>query len=253
MRPPVTVVLTIAALAGASFLPSAAVGKGSDVRPSATTCTPGSSDPNYCEPPRIDGKAVTGQSNTTATANLSTKVAGDLLVAFVRSNSPSTAGNSSSVSGGGLTWRRVAQQNQALGDAEVWAATAGSKLSSVPITATATKYSGYDEVLTVIAFTGATGIGARGTFFSDSGLPTGTLKTTQPDTWVFAAGDDWLRSFRHTPGPGQTIRQQSTDRVGDTYWVQSTSAPTAAAGTSVTINDTSPPLDPYDLVLVEVL
>ena len=100
MRAPVTVVLTIAAVAGAGFLASAAVGNGSVVRASPATCMPGSSDPNYCEPPRIDGKPVTGQSNTTARAMVSTRVARDLLVAFVRSDSPSTAGNSSGVAGG---------------------------------------------------------------------------------------------------------------------------------------------------------
>ncbi|MGO9900292.1 MAG: hypothetical protein ACLP0J_11490 [Solirubrobacteraceae bacterium] len=54
-------------------------------------------------------------------------------------------------------------------------------------------------------------------------------------------------------GPGQTVQHTYTDRVGDTYWVQSTTAPTPVSGTSVTINDTAPTADPYNLVLVEVL
>jgi hypothetical protein len=253
MRSARAVPFTVAAtLAAAISLPATAVGTRVVNRAAETNCMPGSTDPSYCEPPMIDGKPVTGQSNTSATAKVSTSSAGEVLVAFVRSDSPSPSGNSSSVTGGGLAWRRVAQENRALGDAEAWTATAGTRLSSVPITAKATNYSGYDEVLTVIAFEGATGIGAHGTFFSTRGAPTGTIKTTRPNSWVFAAGDDWLRSVGRTPRPGQKIQQESYDSGGDTYWVQSTSAPTAAAGTSVTINDTAPTSDPYDLVLVEV-
>jgi hypothetical protein len=218
-------------------------------------CPPGTSDPNYCVgPPAIDGHPMTGQANGTATARVSTSAPGDLLVAFVRSDSPYTIGNASTVYGGRLKWSRVAGVNGALGDAEVWVARATSRLKCVKITASAVNFpERFDEVLTVIAFTNATGIGASGTFFSKSGAPTGSLRTTQPNSWVFAAGDDWLASKARTAGPGQTIQQQSSDAVGDTYWVQSTSAPTPVAGTKVTINDIAPTTDPYNLVLVEIL
>jgi uncharacterized protein (TIGR03437 family) len=39
----------------------------------------------------------------------------------------------------------------------------------------------------------------------------------------------------------------------DTYWVQRMSGTTAASGTSVTINDTAPTGDPYNLSIVEIL
>jgi hypothetical protein len=140
-----------------------------------------------------------------------------------------------------------------MGDAEVWVARAGSRLSGAAITATATKHANFDEVLTVIAFENAPGIGATTTAFSAAGAPTASLKTTRPQTWVFAAGDDWLASINRTPGARQTIQQQSTDSAGDTYWVQPTTVPTQNAGTTVTINDTAPTGDPYDLALVEIL
>src|SRR5262249_29040176 len=139
-----------------------------------------------------------------------------------------------------------------LGDAEVWAARAAGTLSSAKITAKQ-KIACWDEALTVVALTGATGIGASQTADAPSGAPTGTLATTQPESWVWAAGDDWLKSINRTAGPGQTGVHTATDKVGDTYGVQSTPAATPAAGSAVTINDTAPSTDPYNLVLVEVL
>lgn len=42
-----------------------------------------------------------------------------------------------------------------------------------------------------------------------------------------------------------------TDRKA--FWLQTTNNPTANAGTKVTINDTAPTTDPFNLALVEVL
>ncbi|HEV2342780.1 MAG TPA: Ig-like domain-containing protein [Actinocrinis sp.] len=168
------------------------------------------------------------------------------------SDSPTSGGQSSVVSGGGLSWKRVGADNRQLGDAEVWAARATGALSSAKITAKQ-RIACWDEALTVVALTGATGIGASKTADAPSGAPAGTLVTTQPESWVWAAGDDWLKSVKRTPGPGQSVVHSATDKVGDTYWVQSTTAATPAAGAAVTIDDTAPSTDPYNLVLVEVL
>src|SRR5713101_8022143 len=57
-------------------------------------------------------------------------------------------------------------------------------------------------------------------------------------------------------GPRGLARQWciSTWRpVGDTYWVQMRSSPTLLSGTSLTINDTAPTGDRYNLSIVEVL
>ena len=212
---------------------------------------PPSAPPPPPTPPSIDAQA-SAKAKQAATAKLTTTTAGDLLVAFVSADSPAATGNTVTVSGGGLTWTRAGQENAALGDAELWTARATGTLSNTPITATAVGYPGYDVALTAIAFANATGIGASGEFSSADGAPTGTITTTQPNSWVFAAGDDWSRSVTRTPGSGQTVQHQATDSVGDTYWVQSTSAPTASPG-PVTINDTAPGNDPFNLVLVEIL
>jgi RHS repeat-associated protein len=186
-----------------------------------------------------------------ATATLSTTNPGDLLVAFVGSDSPTTGGNNSVVSGAGLTWIKSGSENAQLGDAEIWTARAPGTLTNARITATQTTM-GWDEALTVVAFENSTGIGATSTSNGSTGAPSGTLTTTGPDSWVWAMGDDWLKSVNRVPGTGQKVVHQATDKVGDTYWVQTTTAATPAAGTPVTISDTSPTADPYNMVLVEI-
>jgi hypothetical protein len=54
-------------------------------------------------------------------------------------------------------------------------------------------------------------------------------------------------------GAGQTLVHQYLATVGDTYWVQMESSATTLSGTSVTINDTAPTNDRYNLSIAEVL
>jgi hypothetical protein len=197
-----------------------------------------------------DSSNLYGYSSITDT-QLTTSAPNDLVAAYVSADGPATGGQSVTVSGSGLTWTRAAQQNGALGDAEVWVAHAGTK-KTITVKVTAAK-KGYPLVLTDVTYKHATGIGATGTFKSASGAPTGTITTTQNNSWVWAVGFDWLHAKKRTVGSGQTLFSQNLDRANNTYWVQSTKSPTPAAGTSVTINDTAPTTDPYDLVLVEIL
>src|SRR5262249_59631256 len=53
-------------------------------------------------------------------------------------------------------------------------------------------------------------------------------------------------------GPNQFLVHQYSPPVGDTYWVQRQLNPTPAAGTAVTINDTQPNGDRYNLFVVEI-
>jgi len=76
-----------------------------------------------------------------------------------------------------------------------------------------------------------------------TGAPTASLTTTAAGSWVFAVGNDWDRAVDRTLGPNQTLVSQVTDSAGDTYWVQSTTTPTASPSTLVTINDTAPTND----------
>jgi hypothetical protein len=201
--------------------------------------------------PTVDGMA-SAKSDNSATAHLSTSTSGDLIVAYVAGDAPKSGGQKATVTGGsGLTWTRAARANAQLGDAEVWYARATGTLTNAAITATEA-IPGWDETITVIAYKNATGIGNVKTFGAASGAPTGTLTTSQDNSLVYAVGDDWLKSKARTPGPGQTVVHSATDSVGDTYWVQATNAPTPTSGTMVTINDTAPTGDPFNLVLVEI-
>jgi hypothetical protein len=192
---------------------------------------------------------VNGTTSVTA-YGLDTSGKNDLVVAYVTADGPSTGLQTVTVSGSGLTWTRIAQENGAKGDAEVWVAHAGTD-KTVNVTAKASK-AGYSVVLKDVSYKNATGIGASGTFDAPSGAPTGTITTTQDNSWVWGVGFDWLKSVNRTPGAGQTLFSQ-TKVATNTSWLQSTTNPTPAAGTPVTINDTAPTTDPYDLVLVEIL
>jgi hypothetical protein len=189
---------------------------------------------------------------TTVTAKgLDTDGANKFVVAYVSADGPASGGQTVTVSGSGLTWTRVAQTSGAAGDAEVWIANAGTH-QTLNVTAKAGKH-GYALVLEVVSYGNATGIGAHGTFFSSSGAPTGTIVTTQGNSWVWGVGFDWLHAADRTTGAGQTLFSETLDHSENIYWVQSTTNPTPAAGSHVTINDTAPTTDPYDLVLVEIL
>jgi hypothetical protein len=76
--------------------------------------------------------------------------------------------------------------------------------------------------------------------------------TTRSGSWVWGVGEDWDRATARTVGPGQTLVDQFLSPSGDTFWTQRQSATTPAAGT-VSINDTAPTADRWDLAIVEVL
>jgi len=143
------------------------------------------------------------------------------------------------------------QENGAAGDTEVWDAVAPTP-GVYQVTATAT-VPGYPVVLEDVAYNNAAGIGAAQGFASPSGAPSGSIATTQSNSWVWGVGFDWLFAKRRTVGPGQKLFSQNLDWANNTHWVQSTASPTPTAGTTVTLNDTAPTSDPYDLALVEIV
>jgi hypothetical protein len=111
--------------------------------------------------------------------------------------------------------------------------------------------------ITVRSFTGtASGVGAIGATRSASaatGAPTASLVTTRANSWVFGAGNDWTSAISRTLGPGQTlVHQFLSNSTADTYWVQGQTSTTPAAGTTVTINDTAPTGDMFNLSIIEI-
>ena len=103
--------------------------------------------------------------------------------------------------------------------------------------------------------TGASGsgaIGATGTGNANPGAPTVSLVATQNNSLVIGVGNDWDNGIARTAGAYQTIVHQYLSPTGDTYWVQSINV-SMAAGTTVTINDTAPATDRYNLSICEIL
>jgi hypothetical protein len=122
------------------------------------------------------------------------------------------------LTGAGLTWTLVKRTNTQAGTAEIWRAFATSPLSQVRVTATLSQ--SVTSSITVMTFTGVDTSGANGS---------GAI--------------------------GAIVHQdlQSSLSGTDTFWVQMQNAPTPLNGTTVTINDTAPTKDRYDLSICEVL
>ncbi len=190
----------------------------------------------------------------------STTVGNELLLAFIATDYLAGANTTvTSVSGGGLTWNLVVRSNGQAGTSEIWRAFAAGPLSNISVTASLSQ--SVISSITVVSFTGAdtsgaNGSGAIGAIASKnaaSGAPGASLVTTRNNSWVFGVGNDYDRAVGRTAGSGQSIVHQYLTPAGDTYWVQMQNSPTPAAGATVSINDTSPTSDRWNLSLCEVL
>jgi chitodextrinase len=205
----------------------------------------------------LDKVVSTHQSSNATSISapaLTTTQPGELLLAFLASDGPSPGVVSfSSVTGGGVTWQLRQRTNVQGGTAEIWQAVAPDALTNVVFTATRGGGS-WQGAMTVAAFTGAdtSSAGAVASANALTGAPTASLTTTRADSWVWGVGVDWDKAQARTLGAGQTLVDQYFSPSGDTYWTQRRTATTASAGTAVTINDTAPTTDRWNLSLIEV-
>jgi hypothetical protein len=84
------------------------------------------------------------------------------------------------------------------------------------------------------------------------------LTTQGNNSWVFGVGNDWYGPVARPPGANQTITivhqylVDTTSGIVDTFWVQRQNATVQPAGTVVTINDTAPVNDGWNLSIVEI-
>ena len=201
--------------------------------------------------------ATSGSSLTTGT--FTTAASNELLLAFVTAADVSGPNTVSSVTGGGLTWQLVVRSNVQPGTSEVWRAFATSILTNASVTATLSRGAG--SSLTVVSFKGAdpsgtNGSGAIGATIaanSTSGPPTATITATRAGSLVLGAGNDWDGPVARTVPANQTMVHQYLSPTSDTFWVQRLTDPTPVAGAPVTLNDTAPPADRYNLAVVEVV
>lgn len=198
---------------------------------------------------QIDSKVFV-DSLGNLTTPVSTFTSGDVVVAFVAADGPTTSAQSVTVSGGGLTWTLVQRSNSQFGTAEIWTANAANPLANGLVTSTLAS-GGFYQSLSVIAFKGSSGTGANSARNASSGAPQISLTSTQAGSWTFGVGNDWDSAVsRVTP---QTLWHQFFAPTGDTFWVQSQTAPVNAAGVAVTLGDSSPTTDRWNFAAVEVL
>lgn len=195
-------------------------------------------------------------SSSVVSPAFSTSQSGELLVAFVTADGPSTNGGQqfSSVTGGGLTWRLRMRTNAQFGTAEIWQAVTGGILTNAAVTAV--HVGSYSASITVAAFTGAdtTADGASASASATTGAPSATLTTTRGGSWTWGVGNDWDSAVARTVGSGQTTVDEFLASSGDTFWTQrQVTAGSAAPPSSVTINDAAPNNDRWNLSLIEIL
>jgi Domain of unknown function (DUF4082)/Bacterial Ig domain/Fibronectin type III domain/Lysyl oxidase len=202
---------------------------------------------------RIDTVVSESGKSTTATPAFSTAEPGEVLVAFAGSDGPSSGGQTLEVSGAGLQWSLVKRANSQAGDAEIWTATALSSLLNASVTATAAD-GGYTQTLTVVAFSRAAGVGASSAAGAAEGAPAVSLTSTQAGSAAFATGNDYDNAIARTLGGEQEMLEQTlNESTGDTFWTQYATAPSSAAGQTMTLDDTAPTTDRWNMAAVEVL
>ena len=190
---------------------------------------------------------------TASITGLNTAAPNDLLLAFVSADGPSNQSQTATVSGAGLTWTLVRRTNGQSGSAEIWQAVAPSQLVNASVQSVLGQ-SGYRQSFTVAVLSGASGVGASAGASAASGAPTARIVATAAGSWVFGVGNDYDSATARTLGSGQTMLHQWLETtLGDTYWVQRLATPVGAAGSAVTINDTGPTNDRWNLTVVEVV
>ncbi len=197
----------------------------------------------------------TSASTSISSPAFSTSAPGELLLAFITSDGPSSGTQSfSSVTGGSLTWRLRRRANTQAGTSEIWQANAATTLSNATVTATRSSGS-YVGSIAVAAISGADQVaeGATAGGSVATGAPSVSLTTTRAGSWVWGVGNDWDNATERTIGPNQTKVDEFLASAGDTFWVQRQTAATPLGGTQVTLNDTAPTSDRWNLAAVEVL
>jgi hypothetical protein len=194
-------------------------------------------------------------SSTISTEPFNIRTQGELLLAFICTDDiGSTNVMVKSVSSAGLTWTLVKRTNAQYGTAEIWEAVSNQVTDNVSVTATISQ--SVNASLTVCTFTGANltnPIGASAGNNSISGAPTVSLITTAPNSWVMGCGNDYDNAEARVLGPNQKMIHQFLSPSADTYWSQMQVASTPNSGSTVTINDTSPVLDRFNMSAIEVL
>ncbi len=199
---------------------------------------------------QLDQQVHKTGNNSVTTAAFSTTGGNEQLLALVGADAAAT-GQTATVSGAGLTWTLVKRANTQLGDAEIWQAFASAKLTNVTVTATGTQKN-KDLSLDVMSLKNTAGLGASVAGGAKSGAPKVSMTAVGPGSIAVGVGEDYDNAIARTIGANQTPFSQWLDPSGDTYWSQYTSNAGPAVGGTLTINDTAPTGDRWNLAGVEV-
>ncbi|HWD73139.1 MAG TPA: hypothetical protein VG779_11495 [Actinomycetota bacterium] len=219
--------------------------------PTPTTSTPPA--PSGVVADRVVSSNNQGAFTALVSPLLSTTSANELILAFVSTDGPGNGVQSAgSVSGGGLSWSLAARANTVTGTAEVWQAYATTPLTGASVVATLGS-SGRSGCITVAAFRGAApAVGATAVAGAASGAPQVAVTPTKAGSLLWAVGQDPDRAAPRTPLGGQSVVHESFGLPGGgTAWVQATGR-VAAANPSITMGDSAPTIDRWDLAAVEI-
>jgi len=202
----------------------------------------------------IDHSVTQTGNGSVTTAPFSTTAANETLVAFVSSDGPAGANaQTTSVSGAGLTWSLVQRENVQSGDSEVWTANAPSALSGTTVTSTPA-VAGFDQQLTVVAFQGAVGVGASAVAAATTGAPSVSLNATAAGSFAYAVGNDYDAAVARTPSTNQALVSEWVDGTANkTAWAQATTTGSTVAGQTLTLSDTAPASDQWNMAAVEIV
>jgi hypothetical protein len=204
-------------------------------------------------PDVVVDRVVSSDGRGTRTTSVSTSGPSEMLIAFATSDGVSTGGQTLTISGAGLTWTLVRRASTQSGTAEIWQATAAAQLSNATVTCTQTQ-GGFDQSLTVVAFRGASAIGASVAEGAPGGAASLTLTTTRANALVYGVGNDWKEAIPRSLIAGQVMVHQWVDSaVGDTFWVQASAGVIPNAGTTVQMGTTGPTQDRWNFALVEIV
>jgi beta-lactam-binding protein with PASTA domain len=208
--------------------------------------------------PTVQATVFSDGTGPRTTPAFSTTAPGEVLIALAASDGPTTGVNNQNltISGAGLTWTRVRRAAVQRGVAEIWTATAPTVLTNVTVTSTQSVTSvlglPVNQSLTVLAFTGASGVGASNLASGATGAPRVSLVTVSAGSVVVGVGDDFDRAVARTVPAGQTKIHEFLAPSGDTMWMQRLNGTTGAVGVTVTLNDTAPTTDQWNFAIVEI-
>ena len=211
----------------------------------------------------VDARASADQQSPAGTVTVSpfsTHASNELLLALVSADemsSPNTVVKS--VTGGGLTWTLVARANTQSGTSEIWRAFAPAPLTNIAVSASLSQT--VASSLSVVSFTGiqTTGSGGSGAIgaiavgHGPSGSPNANLTTTKNGSLVIGVGNDFDNAIPRSPVAGQQLLHQDLTSTQDTYWVQMLNGPVPLAGTLITVGDSAPTSDQFNLAICEIL